>query len=102
MSNEKHYIHYNGYSIDCLGSEITALVDCYAAADGDRMIIISLPDIEERNAGAIKDGDAEFAMTAQQAKRLARRLLKLATEKIKDDDGEELFPVPELREAWSK
>lgn len=100
MSNKKHFTHFNGYSIDCMGSEVTALADSYVATDNERMIIISLPDIEGRNAGAIIDGSAEFAMSAQQAKRLARRLLKLATEKIDDDEGEELFPVPELRKAW--
>lgn len=82
MSNEKHFTQYNGYGIDCMGSEVTALVDSYVAADGERMIIISLPDIEGRNAGAVIDGDAEICMSAQQAKRLARRLLRLATEKI--------------------
>lgn len=101
MSNEKHFTHYNGYNIDCMGSEVTALVDSYVAADNERMIIISLPDIENQTAATI-NGSADIAMTAQQAKRLARRLLKLATEKITDDEGEELFPVPELRSAWVK
>lgn len=87
MSNEKHFTQYNGYGIDCMGSEVTALVDSYVAADGERMIIISLPDIEERNAGAVIDGDAEICMSAQQAKRLARRLLRLATEKIDTSDS---------------
>lgn len=88
MSNEKHFTQYNGYGIDCMGSEVTALVDSYVAADGERMIIISLPDIEERNADAVIDGDPEICMSAQQAKRLARRLLRLATEKIDTSDSD--------------
>lgn len=103
MSNEKHFSNYNGYGVDCMGSAVSALVSSYVAADGERMIIFSIPDIEGKNAGTVVDGDAEICMSAQQAKRLARRLFKLATEKIDiDDDEPTTAPLltPELEKAW--
>lgn len=103
MSNEKHFSNYNGYGVDCIGGATTALVSSYVAADGERMIVLSIPDIEGKNARAVIDGDAEVWMTPQQAKRLARRLLKLATEKIDMDDdelGEAPLLPPELEKAW--
>jgi len=95
MSNEKHFTNYNGYRIDCMGNAVSALVSSYVAADGERMIILSIPDIKGENARAVIDGDAEVCMSAQQAKRLARRLLRLATEKIDTDTPESELPTPE-------
>lgn len=103
MSNEKHFSNYNGYGVDCMGSATKALVSSYVAADGERIIILSIPDIEGENARAVCDGDAEICLSPQQAKRLARRLLKLATEKIDMDDDEptaEPLLTPELEKAW--
>lgn len=103
MSNEKHFSNYNGYGVDCMGSAVSAFVSSYIAADGERLIIFSIPDIEGKNSGAVIDGDAEICLSPQQAKQLAWRLLKLATEKIDmEDDEPTAAPLltPELEKAW--
>lgn len=83
----KNFTQYNGYMIDCMGSEVTAMIDSYTASDGDRLLVLTIPDIEGRNEGVVNaEGDCTLTFTPQQAKRLARRLLKLATERL--DFGE--------------
>lgn len=78
MSNGKKFTLYNGYCIDTDSSDRTFMANSFVAADGERIILIQemFSDKEKTLMG----------LTAQQAKRLARRLLKLATERIDDDE----------------